>query len=81
MPESNQDGHELHQRVGIVGEVDPVVAEDMARDVDRDSTRLVVFDVVLQPVDGPEVVQSKPHKTKVGSAGTSHLRVFFFFRI
>ncbi len=78
MPESNQDGHELHQRVGVVGEVDPVMAEDVAHDVDRDSTRLIIFNVVLQPVNGPEIVQCKPHKTEVGSARTSHLRVFSY---
>ncbi len=82
MPEGNQDSHELHQRVGVVGEVDPVVAQDVAHDVDRDSTGLVVFDIVLQPVNGPEVIQSKPHKAEVGSAGTSHLKAFcFFYRI
>jgi hypothetical protein len=78
MPEGNQNGHELHERVSIVGKVDPVVAEDVAHDVDRDSTGLVVLDIVLHPVNGPEVVKSKPHKAKVGSAGTSHLLNFVF---
>ena len=79
MPEGNQDGHELHERVGVVGKVDPVVAKDVAHNVDGDSTGLVVFDIVLHPVNGPEVIQSKPHKAEVGSAGSSHLKVFVFF--
>jgi hypothetical protein len=81
MPEGNQDGHELHERVGVVGNVDPVVAEDVAHNVDRDSTGLVVFDIVLHPVNGPEVIQGKPHKAEVGPAGTSHLKDFVSFFI
>jgi hypothetical protein len=83
--QGNENGCKLDEGVGIVGEANPVVPKDVAQDGEWNSAGLIINDVPLQAVDGPEIVQSESDETKVGFAGalTSHLVffLFFFYRI
>jgi hypothetical protein len=77
--QGNENGCKLDEGVGIVGEANSVVPKDVAQDGEWNSAGLIINDVPLQAVDGPEIVQSESDETKVGFAGalTSHLLLSF----
>lgn len=78
--QGDENGCKLDEGVGIVGEANPVVPKDVAQDRERNSAGLIINDVPLQAVDGPEIVQSESDETKVGFAGalTCHLDLVSF---
>jgi hypothetical protein len=80
VPQGDEDGCKLDKGVGVVRQADPVVPKDVAQDREWNSAGLIINDVPLQAVDGPDIVQSESDKTKVGFAGalTSHLAFVFF---
>jgi hypothetical protein len=80
VPQGDEDGRKLDKGIGVVRQADPVVPKDVAQDREWNSAGLIIDDVPLQAVDGPEIVQSESDKTKVGFAGalTSHLAFVFF---
>ncbi len=83
MSQGDKDVRRLDERVGVVGQTDPVVPQDVAQNGERNPAGLVAGDIPLQAINGPEIVEREPREAKVGlvSAMTSHLVFSLFFFI
>jgi hypothetical protein len=61
MAQSYQDGGQLHQGVSIDGKRHIAVTQGLAQSVQWHALGLVLRNILLQGIDGPVVVEDKPH--------------------